>query len=71
MSVLDDRTISERVRSLQQEVARLRAENQRYLSQRRHDWREQRLHRDREEQLRQILDELVQLTKDKLPTAKR
>jgi hypothetical protein len=64
---VDGRTISERVRSLQQEVARIREENQRYLLKHRHTWQEQQLHGDREQRLRQILSELAQLAKDKSP----
>ena len=45
---MDGRTIRERVRSLHQEVARIREENQRYLLKHRHTWQEQQLHGDRD-----------------------
>jgi hypothetical protein len=62
---VDGRTISERVRSLQREVARIREENQRYLLKHRHTSQEQQLHGGREQRLRQILSELAQLANDK------
>jgi hypothetical protein len=63
---MDQRTIRERVSSLQQEVARIREENQHYLTKRHHHRAEEVLHADREARLLQILEELNALTKKKL-----
>jgi len=62
---VDQRTIRERVSSLQQEVARIEEQNRQYLSAGHHSHVAAALHRDREERLVQILEELGPLTKSK------
>jgi hypothetical protein len=63
---MDQRTISERVSSLQQEVARIKEQVRLYLVKRHHNRQEEVLHRDRESRLLQILEELDALTKKTL-----
>ena len=56
----------EHLQTLQQEIAALRAANEKYLSKRQHAALEVHEHRQRELRLQQIVDELGQLTKTKL-----
>jgi hypothetical protein len=62
---MDQRTIRDRVVSLQQEVARIQEQNRQYLAVKRHSHAAAALHRDREGRLVQILEELSALTKRK------
>ena len=56
-------TIRERLGSLQQQVARIREENVRYLEKDHHSYADGPLHKDRETRLRRILEELASLAK--------
>lgn len=58
--------IRERVQTLKDEIAQLRAANQKYLSNHQHPALEVHEHRQRELRLQQIVDELSQLTKTKI-----
>jgi len=64
---MDGAAIRERVQILRLEVAKIRAENTRYLQQPHHSYWDELLYKDREARLVQILKELTALTKKNPP----
>lgn len=63
---MDLLAIRQRVQLLQQEIAELRAANEKYLSKHLHSAMEVHAQRQRELRLQQIVDELSSLTKTKI-----
>ena len=60
---MDGAAIRKRVQILRLEIAKIRAENRRYLQQPRHTYVDEQFHKDREARLVRILEELAALTK--------
>ena len=63
---MDLSAMREHLQTLQQEIAALRAANEKYLSKRQHLPLEVHEHRQRELRLEQIVDELSRMTKTKI-----